>query len=159
MHALSVVRYLNDVSCYYSADALQIVAELDNVSFVKLILKAERNVNLLAYEREETALQTASSQDYMKIVKILLSNETNVNSFRISDVDFSKTVLTIAVKMNNLKLIKNLLDVNVDVNAPSFSYFDCSALEVAKLQSTSFDIIDLLITKNAHENVLRLDSH
>jgi hypothetical protein len=62
---------LNDVSCDYSADALQIVADLDNVIFVRLLLEAERNVNLFAYEREETALQTTSSQDYMKIVKIL----------------------------------------------------------------------------------------
>lgn len=137
--------------------ALQQAAISGSLDCVRLLVDAGADVNAPAYHPwEPTALEAASFRGHLEMVAFLLDRGANVNAPANFDSRFPKTVLSTAVENNDVKLVELLLNVGADVNIPSFSYYGCTALEVAKSQPARPEIVNMLIAKGARDPALIL---
>lgn len=136
----------------HKPSALLVAAEAGNLDFVELLVGAGADVNAPACcVRGQTALQAASFRGHIKMMTFLLNSGANVNASGNFDSQFPKSVLMTAVERNDLNMARLLLLSGADVKMPSFGYHGCTALEAARSRPASFEIINLLMAKDARD--------
>lgn len=132
---------------------LQKAAAIGDIEAVRLLVKYGGDVNAPAHQKSGmTALQAAVSHGDIKMTKELLENGADVNVPGKSDTKFPCSLLTTAIEINRLDLVKVILDAGANVTIPSFGFYGCTALESAIHMPYGSDIRNLLVARGAQKN-------
>lgn len=170
---LSAGADVNAVETYLNKTALMMAIEYGDNDTAKLLIKSKSNVNHIDNE-SNTPIDIASKMGNTDIVNLLIKNDApndltraikygvtdKVESLLTASIDINAidqngdTVLTLAIKENNINLVKLILDKGADVNLISdindynFKY---SPLMIAS-QNGNKEMVKLLIENGADVN-------
>lgn len=129
---------------------LQKAVTMGDFEAVQLLVEHGADVNAPAYGALGTsALQAALQRGDTQISNFLLRRGADVNAPGNADARFPRSLLTTAVEMRRLDLVKFVLDAGADINIASFGYFGSTALESAMSLPNGSEVRDLLVSRGA----------
>ena len=176
-YRMSKFKMACDAPCYYDdlkiKSSLQLAIQNKNIKIIEMLLKNEKNINMLNYEKEKfqdnitskTALHTAVENQSLDIVKLLLSSkdiDVNIQAYYneikyIEKIKYTiiqtKTPLLIAIENNDEQMIELLLNqdgIDVDIKLDWVSYSNYTKENRKKRTA-----LDLAIEKK-DEKIIRL---
>lgn len=130
------------------ARALQSAAYQGDLEYVKLLIRAEGDVNAAPlFWQKRTALQAAAQQGHLEVVRILLEEGAEVERSSIS-VDEEGTALQFAAMSGSIAIAHELIDRGANVNAAPLGWNGRTALEGA-VEHGRLDMVQLLLNLGA----------
>ncbi len=166
---------IDTTETYLNKTALMMAIEYSDNDTIKLLIKYKPNVNHID-NRGNTPIDIAAKMNKTDIVDLLIKNgapndliraikygvtdkveELLTASKSIDNIDKNgDTALTLAVKENNIELVKLILDkdanINLNSNISDYNY-KLSPLMIAS-QNNNKEIVNLLIERGANVNLI-----
>ncbi|XP_057328463.1 putative ankyrin repeat protein RF_0381 [Microplitis mediator] len=127
---------------------LHLAVDGNDIELVKFLINQGANVNVKVACSQRTPLEIAVSQSNDALIDLLLSNNADTNLSKNSN----ETALHLAVKLENLTLIKTLVEAGADLNAHSPAY-KVTPLYLA-IDQNHYGIAEFLITQGADVNYI-----
>ncbi|CAL4112600.1 unnamed protein product, partial [Meganyctiphanes norvegica] len=151
-HLLNHTADVNEMNLYQDKTVLMEGIAIGNKDIVNLLIKSGAAVNEIAINGN-TALHTAVILGDNEMVKLLLDNKAEINTW--SHYSSGGTVLTEAIKQNDLDIAQTLLDYGANPN--DARHGGETALVAASQKNNTNTLVDLLLEKGADINTT--DSH
>jgi len=142
-----IIKYLFEHSKnrYKSSKLIKLSLEVNSLDYVKYFLKKKVKIDI----EKDQLLSIVIKNEYLPALKFLLERSPQSLSNYLKS---GETLLTLAVKVGNIHIIKYLIDLKVDINKPNKS--GETALIIATKYSNRKTIFELLLKSKIDVNLL-----
>jgi ankyrin repeat protein len=155
-NTLEIVKFLSKETTNINSkdkkgrSALIMSVQSNTKEVVNFLLEMDANINTEDADGNTLSyylINIFKTTEFEDKLSILEKNGLIINKLQHS----KNTLLHIAVRKDNLALLKRLNSFNIDVNAQNKD--ELSALQIAAMKTRSVEILEYLLTIGAHKNI------